>query len=634
VAVLCDGHIRSYVLRERLRRIKHAIGLDIGTIEAALTAAGITAAQVDHVAISSTQRMELIIDDPARFSISMTAHPGSVGRAPLAEQLAAQGVDARSILNHSVLPILYEPRFRHTYQYACYRHYFPEHEKLSRHQITAFGWTDIHVSPASWRGTTLLDVGGFDPTPTLNSDTLRLGFHLPVSVMLEGRSVPGYFINHHAAHAASCFFASGFDRAAILTHDGFSTGSATLTGLYFLGEGNRILPLAPHFLEIGALYDLVSVHLRLGDVGPAGKLMGLAAWGKPRFFDRSFVGNFYDWQRAGIFADRWISHCMDQARATGYDLSPLAQRDQMTAPINVDLAASTQLLFEEIMLAAVKSLSQIVGRSGRPTNNLCLTGGTALNCPANARIWREGQFPNVYVEPGCDDSGIAGGAAKFLYHNVFDQPLPPRDGAVHASPFVGVEISSSQIEAALKEAGDSIKIERVEDAAARAAADLADDKIIAWFEGSSEIGPRALGHRSILADPRKAENWQRVNQLKKREAWRPLAPAVLESHAAEWFSGTPLPSPYMLFTGKAIREGIPAVTHIDGSARLQTVGPDCGEFFRVLTHFHKLTGIPVLLNTSFNGPGEPIVESPGDAVRFLRTTGLDALYMGGCRLTR
>ena len=456
---------------------------------------------------------------------------------------------------------------------------------------------------------------------------LRLGFHLPVSVTLEGRSLPGYFINHHAAHAASCFFASGFDRAAILSHDGFSTGSATLTGLYFLGEGNRIFPLAPHFLEIGALYDLVGVHLRLGDVGPAGKLMGLAAWGKPRFFDRSFVGNFYDWQRAGIFADRWISHCMDQARAAGYDLGPLAQRDQMTAPINVDLAASTQLLFEEIMLAAVKSLSQIIGRSGRPTSNLCLTGGTALNCPANARIWCEGQFPNVYVEPGCDDSGIAGGAARFLYHNVFDQPLPPRDRSAHASPFVGVEISSSQIETALKDAGDSIKIERLEDAAARAAADLADDKIIAWFEGPSEIGPRRWDIARSSPTRARLRTGSASTQLKKREAWRPLAPAVLESHAADWFSGTPLPSPYMLFTGKVTREGIPAVTHIDGSARLQTVGPDCGEFFRVLSHFHKLTGIPVLLNTSFNGPGEPIVESPGDAIRFLQTTALDgALY--------
>jgi carbamoyltransferase len=197
-----------------------------------------------------------------------------------------------------------------------------------------------------------------------------------------------------------------------------------------------------------------------------------------------------------------------------------------------------------------------------------------------------------------------------------------------------MKITDNQIENAIKEAGNSIAAERCENAAARAAADLDANKIIAWFEDRSEIGPRALGHRSILADPRKMENWQRVNQLKKRESWRPLAPAVLEAHARDWFRGTPLPSPYMLFTGSVTREGIPAVTHIDGSARLQTVGPDCGEFFRLLNEFHALTGIPVLLNTSFNGPGEPIVETPHDAIRFLVTTDLDALYMGGRRITR
>jgi carbamoyltransferase len=172
------------------------------------------------------------------------------------------------------------------------------------------------------------------------------------------------------------------------------------------------------------------------------------------------------------------------------------------------------------------------------------------------------------------------------------------------------------------------------DPAEAAAADLAEDRLIGWYEGSSEIGPRALGHRSILADPRKAENWPRVNRLKGREPWRPFAPAVLESEAPKWFYGAPNPSPYMLFNASIRSNQAPAITHVDGTSRIQTVSPANGEIHRVIKHFFAKTGMPMVLNTSFNGPGEPIVESPGDAIRFLVASTLDALYMGGFRITR
>jgi carbamoyltransferase len=163
---------------------------------------------------------------------------------------------------------------------------------------------------------------------------------------------------------------------------------------------------------------------------------------------------------------------------------------------------------------------------------------------------------------------------------------------------------------------------------------LADDKVIGWFEGRSEIGPRALGHRSILADPRKAENWQRVNEIKQRETWRPFAPAVLAEHARDWFDSIPLPSPHMLYTAQVKSDAVPAITHTDKSARIQTVDASAGAFHDVLRAFHERTGIPMVLNTSFNGPGEPIVESPMDAIRFFVGSSLEALYLEGRRITR
>ncbi|MGH6885094.1 MAG: carbamoyltransferase C-terminal domain-containing protein, partial [Geminicoccales bacterium] len=266
---------------------------------------------------------------------------------------------------------------------------------------------------------------------------------------------------------------------------------------------------------------------------------------------------------------------------------------------------------------------------------LCYAGGTALNCPANSLIAQDGRFTSVHVPPWCDDSGLALGAALALYHNVLDQPLPARaaEGAA-VDAYLGARIPEAEIDAALQRHGAAIVCESVPDGADIAAQDVAADRVIAWFEGRSEIGPRALGHRSILADPRKPENWGRVNRIKGREAWRPFAPAVLTDRAAEWFDGLPLPSPHMLFTAQVKSIDLPAITHVDGSSRIQTVDESCGAFHRLLRRFDSLTGCPVVLNTSFNGPGEPIVESPDDALQFFLQSDLDALYLEGRRVRK
>jgi carbamoyltransferase len=637
-AVLRDGRVASFVLRERLSRIKHALSLDVATIERALADAGLQEADIDCCAITSTQKIELIGRDPARLSVALQRHPRHTAPCSLAGILEKAKTDPRSFLYSEILDLLYhngkgEDLSRHSVSY-----YFPEYKTVPESAFSHLGWMDSYISAEPWTNRPRLrDIAARDYGPFTRTDVIRHGFHYPAVLTLNGRAIPAYFIQHHMAHAASIYYPVGLERAAILTHDGFGGGQSYHTGMFYLGDGHRLFPLAPHHLVIGAIYETAGLRLNLGLIGPSGKLMGLAPYGEPRLFDERFVGNMYDLHANGHRQpeEDWIRHCLARAEALGYDLRPFRDRAQMTAPINADIAASTQKLFDATLIETVAAFDAILQRMGRGGLPLCYAGGTALNCPANSLLARDGRFASVHVPPWCDDSGLALGAALALHHNVLDQPLPappPNGAAVDA--YLGARVGAAEIDAALRPHDARLAWESTADWADAAAQDLAADKVIGWFEGRSEIGPRALGHRSILADPRKAENWARVNRIKGREPWRPFAPAVLADRAAQWFDGLPLPSPHMLFTARVTSAALPAITHVDGSSRIQTVDESCGAFHRLLRRFDSLTGVPVILNTSFNGPGEPIVESPDDALRFFLQSDLDALYMDGRRIHR
>lgn len=629
VSVLVGGQVTAYVSRERYSRVKHAVTLQWRNIETALFAAGLEAAQVDYCAVTSTQEIELVVDDPLSLSISLTPHPRHTAPSSLAAMLEMEGTQPEQLLRASLLDICCSGKRRDSFQYGLYTRAFPEHRGRTAADFWSMGWLDRYVRLRSSATSTIEQVAQLEMGGEIGSELTRRGFHFPVTVHLAGRPVAGYLIAHHMAHAASSFYQSGFAEAAILTHDGFADGSGDLSGLFLYGTGHQIHAVAAHHLELGGVYDHVGLRLGLGPVGPAGKLMGLAAYGAPRFYDPAYVGNHYDWRARGLAP--WWDHCMTQARDLGYDIEPLGDPERMTAPINVDLAASTQKLMEEVYLLGADALDRVLKRSGRRVSNLCLSGGCALNCPSNSRLWREGPFERVFVEPGCDDSGLPVGAALYLYHNVLDRPV---DRQEPASPYLGVETTAEQIEQALRDAGGRIQYEPCRNCAELAAEDLVANRLVGWFEGRSEIGPRALGHRSILADARVAGNWPEVNRVKGREWWRPFAPAVLEAEAGRWFEGMPAHSPYMLFNAKVTSPHIPAVTHVDGSSRVQTVDHRCGRFYDLLTAFHQKTAVPVVLNTSFNGPGEPIVESPADAIHFLCNSELDVLYLDGYRVAR
>lgn len=635
VAVLRDGQIVSCVIRERQVRVKHAMTLDIKTICKALKDAEVKNSEIDLCAITSTQGVELIIDNPKEVSVSLGSNAW-VNKIPCTMDVGKPPILSRRV---------FSSRFGEDYSsmsamYASnpYSKYYPEYWASDGKQNELSGWMDEYVYDDLWHPPkTLKALSTTRLSSGIRNESLRFGFHYPASISLQGCQLPAFFINHHSCHAASSYYQSGFNAAAIFSQDGGS-GIGYDSGMFYYGEENRLYPIAPHHSILGVLYDLVAALMNLGD-SSAGKLMGLAAYGKPSFYDRKFLGNRNDLVNltreidATHIVQQWLHHCLSLGKDMGYDLEPFGDSARMTAPINIDIAASTQKLFEENTLALTEALHNGLRENGIIVDCLCLSGGTALNCPSNSRIYLEGRFKDIFVEPGCDDSGLAIGAALNCYFNLLDQPLLKTRNRRFSSPFLGPHVGEADILSAIECFKEHVHYEKMSECALDAAHELEKNRLIGWFYGRSEIGPRALGHRSILADARDEKNWERVNKIKNRELWRPFAPAVLESEAEQWFSGIQLPSPYMLFNARVKSRETPAITHVDGSARIQTVNKNDGHFYDLLAEFFKITHVPIILNTSFNGPGEPIVETPFDAVKFFVGSNLDVLYLESYKIT-
>lgn len=641
VAVVRDGELLAVIESERLTRFKHSIGVTISDIEAAVETAGIFVEDIDYCGLCSTQQIEYVFEDPDTLSFELylentSGLPCSIldgDRAELIEKYSKQ-----------YLRQVVERGGDHPYLNRI-----PERWRAGSFPASQPTFEE-YLLPESWdKPVGLSDLKNVLLDKPL-SDDARFGMHVPARVKLKGREIPGLVFSHHYAHAASAYYMSNYSEAAILSHDGSLPMTGYWGGMIYYGEGNKLWPLAPHYLGSGFLYERVAVLLGLGhDTGP-GKLMGLAPYGKPVFFDERFSGNIVDGDWSGhnhtscelpdgVGAGRsgqlenWLQHCLGEAKARGYDFEPLGDTSRILEPINADIAASTQKLLEDTIVKSAAGAASLMSELNLPTENLCMTGGVALNCPANSLVFQENLFKNLSVAPFVHDGGIAIGAALAFAHNVQDVDRPQRTMDVVQNAYLGQHMENDKITAALADLPENIVVERNLDTAKRAAGRLARNEIVAWFDGRSEIGPRALGHRSILSDARQAENWERVNWIKYREEWRPFAPAVLIEDCNEWFTGAPVPSPYMLFTAQVKGDGIPAVTHVDGSARIQTVDESNGQFRQLLVEFKKLTGTPVIMNTSFNGPGEPIIETPEQA-RFFAQSKLDALYIGDFEFVR
>lgn len=645
VCIVNDGKIVSLIERERHTRVKHAGITEVSDIELALRDAGCDLKDVDFVSVTATQNWPFVFYDKDEFRFEYDREMADAVRSPADMQDRFTNVDGT--LTKSRDAVLERIRLTFFQDDSDYRRMLARPISLespgfdfrgNREFPIHFDYWDQGLSFAKLRSASPQYLRGIiEPSLSIRA------FHIPLRVTIRGHAIPGALIPHHLAHAANAYFQSDQEAAMVVTYDGsvrkeaFGHGG----GMFSVAIGNTVAPVVPNFLTSSNMYSRVGIYLKLDQgVGAPGKLMGLAPYGKPRFFTPDMVGNLYDNPSAMSVEENFaykhalylLQRATDTATKLGYtDIQPTTETK--LSRFSTDLAASAQKIFEEQILAASLVLQKFALSIGQPTHTLCISGGGALNCPTNSRVWREGPFENVFVPPTCDDSGLAIGSALYVTHTVFDRPRQPQGSGTSTSAYLGRRHSQESVEAALAARSGSLRVTKVDGAApADAAKALSNDQVVAWFEGRSEIGPRALGHRSILADPRVGANWKRVNRIKTREEWRPFAPAVLEEKAADWFDGAPLPSPFMLFTARVASKQLPAITHVDGSARIQTVAKDCGGFRELLEHFDKETGVPVVMNTSFNGPGEPIVESPEDALNFFEKSTLDRLYIGGYRV--
>jgi carbamoyltransferase len=556
-AVVCDGRLIAAVEEERFNRVKYAAGFPVAAIRYCLNAAGLTLAEIDHVALSRNPR--------ARIGTKL-------------------------------LYALRMPRF-------------------ARERARA--WASMARIPEA-----LAEAFETD------RKEIRAQFHR---------------VEHHQAHLASAFFVSPFDQAALLSADGLGDFASTM---WAAGEGSRMrvqgsIPF-PH--SLGIYYTAVTQYLGFWNFGDEYKVMGLAAYGEPAYLEEfrrivmSDRANFrlaleyFTHHRQGIeiswreaaktpVLGRLFSDYLEKR------LGPARQPDTPIEQKHKDIAASLQARLEEILFHKLRALPLRT-----QANSLCLAGGVAYNCVANGKIFGLLPFERVFVQPAAGDAGLALGAAFYVWHEGLRQPRSFE--MRHAS--WGPEYSSSEMRAAMEqkqllETGFYISELPEEQLVSETARHLAKGDVVGCFSGRAEWGPRALGNRSILADPRRPEMADILNcRIKHRESFRPFAPSVLAGAAGDFFENA-CPSPFMTFAFRLRpkkRLALPAATHVDGTCRVQTVEYDDNpRFWKLIREFAKLTGVPAVVNTSFND-NEPIVCSPGEAIDCFQRTHMDVLVMG------
>jgi carbamoyltransferase len=465
------------------------------------------------------------------------------------------------------------------------------------------------------------------------------------------------FCEHHLSHAASAFYPSPFESAAVLTMDGVGEWATTSAAT---GNGNRLEIFQeihfPH--SLGLLYSAVTYYTGFKVNSGEYKVMGLAPYGEPKYA-KLILDHLIDLKPDGSFRldlsyfDYCTGFTMTNERFAKLFGQPVRSADQLLTQFHMDVAASIQAVLDEAVLRLTRSLAKQTG-----SRNLCLAGGVALNCVANGKVLRDRHFENIWIQPAAGDAGGAVGAALSAYHDFAGQPRKYNGTDGMAGAYLGPHFSQAEIELRLTDARAKFSVldeAAVIDTTARA---LADQKAVGWFQGRMEFGPRSLGARSILGDARSPGMQKNLNlKVKYRESFRPFAPAVLREDVADWFDLNS-DSPYMLIVAdvkndrrrqmsaeeqalfgidklNVSRSDIPAVTHVDYSARVQTVHCDTNPLFhRLLGRFKELTGCPVLVNTSFNVRGEPIVCTPEDAFRCFMGNELDVLVVGNCMLQK
>ena len=466
-----------------------------------------------------------------------------------------------------------------------------------------------------------------------------------------------FFSDHHLSHAASAFFPSPFDEAIVLTADGVGEWATTTVAI---GKGNDLkIKKEIHFPHsLGLLYSAFTYYTGFKVNSGEYKLMGLAPYGKPIYVEK--IKKLIDIKDDGSFKldQKYFNYATGLTMTNSkfdelFGNKPRDPNKDKITEFHMDIASSIQKVTEEIMIKLAKSI-----REEYNIKNLCLAGGVALNCVANGKILKEKIFDNIWIQPAAGDAGGSIGAALALWYLEYEKERVVSSSDEMYGSYLGTEFSQDQIENDLKSIGANFDILDYENMINKTAELLADEKAIGWFQGRMEFGPRALGNRSIIADPRSDKMQKNLNlKVKYRESFRPFAPSILKENLSDWFNIN-VESPYMLFVAdinpsikiemtnnqkkffgieklNVKRSKIPAVTHVDYSARIQTVSKTTNKpYYDLITKFKEKTGCPIVVNTSFNVRGEPIVNSPKDAFNCFMGTELDYLVIGNCILKK
>jgi carbamoyltransferase len=612
-AIIKDGELVAAVEEERFNRFKHCAGFPAQSIRYCLEAAGIQIEDVDHVGVSRDPSAHLhkkVLFAATRLA-RKTGGRADAGRGRR-EDRRITGVQGNRAFGVETEEPLSTPSQTEHGANGRNGHGFLRQVKNRLGNVARL--RDLKDDLARIMG--------------VPKHRLRAQFHN---------------IEHHRAHLASSFYVSPFERAALLSIDGFGDFISTM---WARGEGNTIEVLGqveyPH--STGIVYTATTQFLGFPHYGDEGKVMGLAPYGQPSFINefRKIIhttegGQFklnldyfrhhaegvdMTWDEGSpvigrIFSGQFV-RTFGPARAPG---SPLTDRER-------DIAASLQLRLEEVGFHVLNHLHEQTGLT-----DLGLSGGVAYNSVMNGKIPLNTPFRRIFVQPAAGDSGTALGVCYEVYNGLLKQ----RRGAVMTGAYTGPEFSDEEILAELELSELGFETYSDEEVTRRAARDIADGLVVGWFQGRMEFGPRALGNRSIVSDPRRPEMKDILNErIKKREPFRPFAPSILEEHTDRYFEQShPAPTMLMVYQIRPERRGeIPAVTHVDGSGRLQTVSRAVNpRYYQLISDFNELTGVPVVLNTSFN-ENEPIVCTPRQAIDCFLKTRMDALYLGNHALRR
>jgi len=602
-AIVRDGELLAAVEEERFNRIKHCAGFPTESIKYCLRAADISIEQVDHIGISRNPSANL-------HKKILYAAKKAVVRGQLS---VVSGRSAKVVAN-------------------------------SRAELGETGFERADSSNGNGNG----HGKGFFQQVTdrlRNAAKVRdIKSELAEALGVSATELRARFhnIEHHRAHLASAFFVSPFERAALLSIDGFGDFVSTM---WAAGAGNSIEVLGqveyPH--SLGVVYTATTQFLGFPHYGDEGKVMGLAPYGQPRFIDQfrkivrtesngQFVLNLDYFRHASEGVDMtWDGGSPKIGRlfSNKYEnvFGPARKPDAALADRDRDLAASLQLRLEEVAFHVLNHLHEQTGFT-----DLGLAGGVAYNSVMNGKILRHTPFRRVFIQPAAGDSGTAIGVCYQIWSDGAQAgSLRSQISNLRHSTFTGPEFSNDEIVRELQRASLEFETLSDDELITRAARDISEGAVVGWFQGRMEFGPRALGNRSILADPRRAEMKDILNaRIKKREPFRPFAPSILKEHVGDYFEETH-PSPAMLMVHQIKtdrRNEVPAVTHVDGSGRLQTVTREANErYYDLIEQFYKLTGVPIVLNTSFN-ENEPVVCTPREAIECFLKTKIDVLYLG------